>query len=38
MSAKKTAKDSAETFAYYIGGGFDIAQQFAKPRFDIVYL
>ena len=35
-SEKKTAKDSAETFVYYVGNGFCIPQHFAKC-FDLVF-
>ena len=36
ISAKKTAEDSAETFAYYINNGFGIPRHFDKS-YDLVF-
>ena len=36
-SAKKPAKYSAETFAYYVGNGFAIPRHFAKS-YDLFFL
>ena len=35
-SAKKTAKDSAEIFVYYVGNVFGIPRHFAKD-YDLVF-
>ena len=34
---KKTAKDSAETFVYYVGNSFGMPQHFAKD-YDLFFL